>query len=127
LASCELGEQAFARFSYFSKTCSNHKIKDLFSNFLIQEHFSEIATNNFQINFDSSSKKETENMMHKFGKNHKWENVIIKRSTLDYESWMSYLKENHSYLAKYIKGREDSFEIRVLEEIKQHFEEKKDD
>jgi hypothetical protein len=68
LVSCEQGEQAFARFTRFAKSNSNHKIRDLYSNFLIQEHFSRVVSTEHSISFESSSKKATENMIHKFGR-----------------------------------------------------------
>jgi hypothetical protein len=40
LLSCEFGEQAFSRLSQFVSTKSNHKIQDLYQNFLIYEQTS---------------------------------------------------------------------------------------
>jgi hypothetical protein len=55
LLSCEYGEQDFSRLTHLVKTKSNHKIQDLYKNFLIYDQTSLMVAN--KIGKYASSKK----------------------------------------------------------------------
>jgi hypothetical protein len=74
-----------------------------------------------KIDNESSSIKITENMMHKFGKNHKWDDVTIGNTITDYDFWMNRYKytSNWSLLIS-INSLTTTFSVK--EGILKHFE-----
>jgi len=119
LVSCEQGEQAFATLSRFSKTRSNHKIRDLYLNFLIYEHFSQKAAVDNSISNISSTTAKTENMMHEFGRTHVWEDIQINTYSPDFDFWWKWMAKKYPKILSedIVHGHELFVTLKVSAEI----------
>jgi len=86
---------------------------------LFEEHFCQEVQHIAPISNESSSIKSTEKMMHKFGKNHKWDDFILDSSLTDFNLFMEDVLKDDQFKAFITVDMNAS--IKVSKQINDYF------